>query len=63
MVVSLEGVGGAEPAPLDGALDLVGGGVVVLRIHVVQRSPHHRRFRGRHLQCVFKREKLILLSN
>ena len=55
MVVSLEGVGGAEPAPLDGALDLVGGGVV-LRVHVIQRSPHHRRFRGHHLQCVLERK-------
>ena len=46
VVVSLERVGGAEPAPLDGALDLGGvpGGVV----RVVHRSLHSD-IRSRHL--------------
>ena len=60
MVVSLEGVGGAEPAPFDGALDLVGGRVV-LRVHVIQGSLHDR-FRGHHLQYERKQENYFTLK-
>ena len=56
MVVSLEGVGGAEPAPLDGALDLVGGGVVVLAFTSYRGALTTAAF-GVVIYSVFSREK------